>query len=255
MKMSFRLKALAGAIALLAAGAAEAAIVTNDANTGNSDFLFTAFDSNGKSYVLGLNLRLDDVVANPTQTHVFNLPSLSSFFSDAQSTDARWSVVAADRQATGTFKNFRVITSFDPTVANGPTNVTASGTKGAALNFDAFLNLANGTSPTPVVGTPVMTTSPADPAYAGQAIWGGDWGGVGLSDVTFFSNPDQTAVAWLLNSGNALNGIAKPALTQLDKWQLNLSTNTLTYAPVPVPAAVWLFGSALAGMAARRRRG
>ncbi len=48
--------------------------------------------------------------------------------------------------------------------------------------------------------------------------------------------------------------LANAPITMFEDYYLNGATLNVTYAPVPVPGAVWLFGSALAGLIGFRRK-
>jgi hypothetical protein len=63
-------------------------------------------------------------------------------------------------------------------------------------------------------------------------------------------NPDWTLV------NQVLAGSLPPGadIAQFEDYRFNSATLNVTYAPVPVPAAVWLFGSALAGLIGFRRK-
>jgi hypothetical protein len=231
---------------------ANAAIVTAAPSTGSSSFLFFAYDGAGKSYLQGLNLTLDGMLAAPTTMQSFSLAGLSAQFASSI-TDPVWGVVAADTVSPGTFRGYRIITSADTafTAASFPT--TNSGTKNSALALANFLNTAD--DGTAVAGVTIQTSSTSDQQYAGQSSWSFNWGNNGPANTSALTNGAQLA-AWLLDTGTSTSGVAKPAKTQLSNWQLDLGSNQLVYAPsaVPVPAAIWMLGSALVALTGIRRR-
>lgn len=242
-------------IALTTLGAsyqANAAIVTAAPSTGSSSFLFFAYDSAGQSYLKGLTLTLDGMLAAPTTTQSFSLAGLSAQFASSI-TDPVWGVVAADTVSPGTFKGYRVITSADTSLTATSFPTTNSGTKNSALALGNFLNTAD--DGTAVAGVTIQTSSTSDQQYAGQSSWSFNWGNNGPTNTSALTNGAQLA-AWLLDTGAATSGVAKPAKTQLSNWQLDLGSNQLVYAPsaVPVPAAVWMLGSALVALTGIRRR-
>lgn len=84
------------------------------------------------------------------------------------------------------------------------------------------------------------------------------WDGNGLINLNTFLSPEQRAAGWSLFSANGINNngvilasVMIPGVTGSAPWTVQLT-------PVPVSAAVWLFGSGLvglAGLARRRMRG
>ncbi|MFO1436093.1 MAG: VPLPA-CTERM sorting domain-containing protein [Gammaproteobacteria bacterium] len=242
-----KLKALAAAVALLAAGNANALVINNLASTGNSQFLFTAYDDTAaKSYVVGLNFDMDTLLANPTGTQTFSLAGLSSFFSGI--TTANWSVTAGDQTGTGNFLGRRILTSANTAATSFTT--TNSGVKNSAIAFDAYVN----TTTACTAFTPCTQATSSDPAYAGQGAWSFNWGNNGPSNIGTLANGSELA-AWLLSTSSQSLAGAATASKLAGTWKLNLTANTLTYsAAVPVPAAVWLMGSALTGLVSVGRR-
>jgi hypothetical protein len=245
-----RLSLLALALTTLGASyQANAAIVAAAPSTGSSSFLFFAYDSAGKSFLKGLTLTLDGMLAAPTTTQSFSLAGLSAQFASS-TTDPVWGVVASDSVSPGGFKGYRIITW---TASTFPT--TNSGTKNSALALGNFLNTAD--DGTAVAGVTIQTSLTSDQQWAGQSSWASNWGNNGPANTSALTNGAQLA-AWLLDTGTVgtPTGIQKPAKTQLSNWQLDLGSNQLVYAPsaVPVPAAIWMLGSALVALTGIRRR-
>jgi hypothetical protein len=91
-------------------------------------------------------------------------------------------------------------------------------------------------------------------------VWGGNPGGVGVGSTTEYgTGPAQSGFApgtsqtlYAITGNNGTGQVQSYVLGQID-----LSTNgtlSLTQTPVPLPAAVWLFGSGLLGLAGIGRR-
>ena len=248
MKLKSKLKPLAVAITLaFVQQGAHAAPVAFDATTGNSSFLFFAFDATPgveKSFIQGLNTRLDNIVAAPNAQQTFNLAGLSNLF--AGSLNAVWGVVAADAVGSG-FSNFRVVTSAN--TANGAPLPNATALRSATTAFQNFVFAAGN-------GNPIATTVTSDPAYAGQPLWSANWGGQLPNAVNSLTNGSVLS-AWLIDAGTINNANRTPVTIALNKWQLNLNGANgaqLVYAPVPVPAALWLLGSSMMGLISVARR-
>ncbi len=231
---------------------ANAAIVTAAPSTGSSSFLFFAYDGAGQSYLQGLTLTLDGMLAAPTTRQSFSLAGLSAQFASSI-TDPVWGVIAADTVSPGTFKGYRIITSANTTWTAASFSTTNSGTKNSALALANFLNTAD--DGTAVAGVTLKTSLTTDQQYAGQSAWSFNWGNNGPANTSTLTDGAQLA-AWLLDTATATSGVAKPVKTQLSNWQLDLSSNQLVYAPaaVPVPAAIWMLGSALVALTGIRRR-
>lgn len=105
------------------------------------------------------------------------------------------------------------------------------------------------------------TTVPFNPPEnAGNNAWYGasdlSWN-VGPGDywASFEVRGNQTNAAWMI--GDAANPIPSYAFTSNGVWNpypLNVGVKIDGLAPVPVPAAFWLFGSALGGIGICSRR-
>jgi hypothetical protein len=102
--------------------------------------------------------------------------------------------------------------------------------------------------------------------YAGSGLWGEGIGGVvfqvsGSEDDGFAAANEIMRAFKATWTPSVNNGVGNSVAIESDRyWQLDLANNKLVYATnpaeVPVPAAAWLFGSALLGLAGavRRRR-
>lgn len=258
-----KLKALAAAVALVAAGNANAAL-TFPTTTGNGSLMFTSFDEvAGRSYFTELTanagsttagvVRMDDILSNLGGTWTFTLNGLNTFYQGSTGTNVLAGIGAGDTIGTGAFANRRLLTSVSEG-GSAPTFTNAQ-TRDAGTNLDTFA--ANCTT------FPCTATSPSDTTYAGVGSWSASWGFPGLSsNSTDFDGP----ITWdfyLAITGTS-GALAAPYNQVVNgatvfKATLNLASNTLTLTgadanPVPVPAAVWLLGSALLGMAGVGRR-
>ncbi len=268
MSIAMRMKPLV--IALMTLGtvpAATAAVVDFLPSTGNSSLFFFAYDTAGQSYLKGLSIRMNDLVANPSLSQSFNLAGLFTQFSTS-TTDPVWGVAAADILSSGSFKEFRILTTSATSFTSASFPTSNSGTKNAAgasssSGAAGYLNSADDGARVP--GVAIQTTLTSDPAYAGQSGWGSTFGSnLGTSSTVAMvtaaaGSTDNLAAMWLLDTGLSTSGIAKPTKTLLGQFKLTVTaaSSTLTLnnpTPIPVPAAVWMLGSALVALTGVARR-
>jgi len=265
MKFSLKLKSIAAAIGLLAvAQSSNAALFTNDANTGNSDFMFFAiadiFDGanfGSAGYAITLNKRLDDII-NVTPNQVFNLTGLNGFINTLNTsyttTNLEFGVLAADNvkiPGANGFKGFRIATSFDTAKTEADIDTLSGAVKSSA---NALNNYANQTQ---FSSGPVISFDKNDDTNINK-VFGGSWQSYGpYSAIALVEG--ATVSEWLLSTPTTGSPGAPSATTKVKygDFQVSLANQTLTYAPaapVPVPAALWLLGSALVGVTGIRRR-
>jgi hypothetical protein len=251
--MSIKIKGLTVAVLMALGTSANAAI--ENATTGNGELWLAAWsDTAKKAYSFDTGLHLDDfAVGNAGNlNHSFNFASDSSWqqFSSAISAgDVRWMVAAGDSTGTTPGSNRWVATS--STVPTGQVSSNLIQFKGS----DNYLNAVNffGNHLAQANGSAVTTDQD-----------GFAWPGTSLLN-TFGAKSTGWAADIALGDSSAFYFLANGA-TQLTKvngtpyagtWSL-ASNGTLNYSAsaVPVPAAVWLLGSALVGMVgvARRQR-
>jgi hypothetical protein len=250
--MKFNLKAVSVAVAMMVAGTANAAIDTFE--TGDSELFFSVRDNSTtspQSYVADLNVNLSAWDGNSDFT-----------FSDA---------LLADFLSTGSGDYSYAIQAGD--------NIIASMAAGELNYLTTASDLAEtaiaGMTGSELFNLQAMNTYILD-ANQALMISGGDSAVVDGSSAAFFTtqmdkwdtNTPFVATASLgealsfyhvtdsenfYANNNALVNVTKYAGT----WNLDAS-GTLTYsvggAPVPVPAAIWLLGSAMVGLVGVARR-
>lgn len=254
---------LALAMSLAAASGAHAAWnpgVTDDSITGNGELILSVWDSvNKNSYSQDLGITYNQLVSG-VGFGTINLDSTAlSVFSSANLSTLQFSVMAtSNTQYTPSFDyaltKMGLIASLAPgqskfSIPDADNYNYISGTFGAFTEYGSALGFT-----TDAATNPVKSVSA---------------GGLGYSEVfelylennlarDLSGSNGQTSSLWLQSFADD-DGVAQ-LQRQLGTVTLNISSasaGTLTIAPaVPVPAAVWLLGSALAGLGsiARKRR-
>lgn len=247
MSISFTTRALAAAIAL-AAGSAQATTLQTTAS-GNSSMLLAVWDNvRDVSYVRDLGINYLDFL--PPEASVRPGPSLRVFattalfastFAGSQAANINWGVAGGERVGVANLAITRRIGE-TPT----PTNTSALASIGG--NIDNVVNDANlNVTPAGFVSFATDAATMATPRAVndgdllGAAVFAGVWFG-GIGEYLAFHN----------YRGSTL-GNFQAGTTQTYNALFHLAADgTLSY--VPVPAAVWLLGSALVGMAGVARR-
>lgn len=265
MKVSVK-QLIAGSALALSAVAALASPVTppssytyNDVGggTNNGGLFVAAWDAvRGVSIVEYLGVNMDSFLPTTAEASGYSLEfgtlgSYSAVFGASQQSNIRYAVFAVDSAGVGN-GNKRVMS----TTSNTAFNITNTGTSGTASNIDTFISGALTGAGANNGANPAVAQSPSESDYAGNIQWSS-------LTATPFSATVGTALNFFLASssasGNPPNGAASvnfyDNLGGFSKWLLS-STGVLTYAaaPVPLPAAVWLLFSGLAGLGVVARR-
>jgi hypothetical protein len=217
--------------------------------------------------------------ALPGYSATFAADSTLSSYLAAHSTDTfQWEVVADSTVSTNTVATSFLLTTASKPISSTFTDSSGGGMSGAGGTVDTnALNLqgdignwnANGAFTTKNSVNPPR--SAALTAFSNLGVFPG--GSTDKGALTWYGNGNTTpAVTFVPTSGSSVSNfyLASDAVTNSANPQalaaiFNLGTvtfssnGTLTFAggsPVPLPAAVWLFGSGLLGLAgvARRRR-
>lgn len=260
MKLKAFLGTAIAAAALSVPYSASAAIATNSDAPPLAEVFLTVWDvSNGRTYIqdLGINATTTNWNTGPSSPISVD-GSYSSFFSSSSAANLRYGVYAAlnnEGGANGSApQNYIFFTA--PVGTNTSSWLTADpfGDLGQNLaNFDALTNAHNN-------GSTTYTANIATNALSGA-------GSVGGAPDNLFSGSLVDSVARIANGavGTALSWfqIGLDANTTGDlnvrntfqTWTFNGST--LSYggaAPIPLPAGIWLLGSALLGLVGVSRR-
>lgn len=260
MKLNLKSVAVAVALAGAAAGAHASAISTKP-STGNSSLVLTVFDATaGKSYFAEIG---GAGTLNSINTGTFSMSGLSGLFTGDPS-NIFWSVVAGDTTldagASFVFGQRLLATSLTAPSLGG-VNGQMPGL--GATNLETFDSQACGAI---AAGSPCIANTATDATYAGVPQWNADFGGNSVLSGNFLSAATSMAL-WLMTPDSSLDEfsafLGAPVATQTAYTAaINLANGTITISSdggtpeVPLPAAVWLFGSALGamGIIGRRRK-
>ncbi len=273
-KLGLKQKMLVAAVAMAATGAAHAIDQTNNAPYG-SELVFSIWDptvGQEASFTLGLNVDLNTFSSSVATAPGYSV-NFGNIFSDAgfqqflgaaslnganDLNSLRWNIGAAN-----TILSFNEVMGFTHGPAgplNDVTNAEVIQASGGAANF--FSNFGSGNSGG-IDGT--------GPKYAGNPVnWGETMVG-GIFQGTAGSVGDSLGFYVFTNNQESSGTFDEQALADGGAYQnqygfgaFTLSANgQLTYSiadaptnppPVPVPAAVWLLGSAMVGLVGVARR-
>ncbi len=254
--MKTSMKIIAASVALAMSGVANAAILQSSQYIGSGELFLTAWDQVGQqSYSLDLGVLQRDFLANTNQTLSYDLSADANFAPFMNNSNTIYAVSGGDDSFQVAETYGFVITSssgIDSVQAGALTQSMVGGVVGSidvmALNsntdagdqLDPSLNLSS-------------YSVPGDNGYFGVGQWSVNAGGTPFVTTTAI---DSSSPFYF---GGIASDYATGVVTEMPNvWTLT-STGQLTYAPVsavPVPAAVWLFGSGLLGLVsvARRRK-
>ncbi len=257
-----KLKALATAVALtLSAGAANAAIVTGTATDG--ELFLSVWDPSAEtSYHLDLGITLSQFNADDAAPRSFDLASDANYSAFLGQTDLRYSITGqnnipftsiADLQTFGFMTTASDLTAFDAAM------VDQGSISAAYVNINtqaALLNAAEGV-PYATNGSNAGINNSAAVSVGQQGYFNvGTWGNtMGNRGFTMTADVDSSIAFYQVTLSDV--DFASAVVTGMADWNLS-SDGSLTYnagvSEVPVPAAVWLFGSGLVGLVGIARR-
>ncbi|MDP3529393.1 VPLPA-CTERM sorting domain-containing protein [Methylicorpusculum sp.] len=271
MKKLYQLAALASLT--LVAGQASATLVNGNTTGNPSSVVLSVVDRDqssanfGYTFVVDTGFKYSDFVnGNVTSLQNWDLAALSNFAGFKESSSLQYSVVGAySIKASGANRNLNKAASNFADPAN-----TQWGVLTLSQSVDDFI--LDKPSLQQAAGQQGVSTG-AIPAYINQIIFKDVVSSASIAPVdgqSFFDqfftigslarsanqvfSIDETAPFWWLSDPNIGTSSTLPRVAeQLGSFTLT-SEYQLAYAPVPVPAAVWLFGTALAGLLGLGRR-
>jgi hypothetical protein len=263
MKINTSLKAIAAAVTLAVAGTANAAIDgTADGynNVGGTELVLTIFNASlNKSESFDLFSGSDTLGwgdFSSTGSYSFNAGA-STLLSEAGTT---WNIMAVDSDTNGT--------GADPSAYGTRVMTTVNNAGGAIDNTLLAQSASYGQTYVDALNNQAghAATDGSDSSTGGSSYWGlqmntqfmpgfgGTTAAVGGEMAFILAQETYTGVD-VTPFGNSPTGASTSVNPYAGKWSLS-STGALTYSAVPVPAAVWLLGSALIGLVGvSRRRG
>ena len=285
MQMTMKLNVLAAAVGLALSIGAQAAPLNSDefnlgANTGGGtgagSLVLAMLDGTG-SRSLVFNTGLSAASFNAKSTTSFNvsiqdadLTKLNTFIGAVTDlTRFRWNIATIDNRlgdlAGANGGPFWDSYGFQSTaavgtvisIANGPDSADP-GITGAMTNINLYFSAQNTKTGQPLATSNVAVTAPDTGPSAFAGNWGNNLGG--STQINNLGKLGDSLSYFFFHGIGADAGLFQVASSKYaGKWSLNFNANTtsLSYtvpSAIPVPPAVLLMGSAIAGLIATRRR-
>lgn len=256
-----------GAMALAATGVqariASPALSGFESDPLGSELFLNVYNSAGQiSYALDLGIRT--VNFDPTQSYNFNISS-DAFSSFMAGTSAGQTVVFS---VVGANTYFADIPDLDNmglflTSKSEPMPLDFNGFANSSSKIAQYIDQLNARSGQ-LTGTNQQVGNKANNldsfSTPGQAAyypvdWGSNLGDSFSGNVSVIAG-ESADFWWLGLPWDDEQGDMIPTAKLLGSWSFNIAGNTATlqFAPVPIPAAVWLFGTGLMGLLAAKRR-
>ncbi len=254
--MKTSMKILAASVALAMSGIANAAILQSDGTVGSGELFLTAWDEVGQqSYSLDLGILQRDFMANTSQTLSYDLSADTNFANFMNNSGVVYAIAGGDDsfQVAETYGFVITSSSGIDSVRQGAQTTSMIAGVVASIDNMALNSNADAGDMTNFAANLSSYSIPGDTGYFGVGTWSVNAGGKPFVTI---GNIDSSIPFYF--AGIAAD-YATGVVTELPNvWTLT-SAGQLTYAApsaVPVPAAVWLFGSGLLGLVsvARRRK-
>ena len=282
MQMTHTLKALATAVTMTFALGAQAAPINTDqignlgAGTGVGHLVLAMYDAgNARSAVFNTQITANGFNAQAASSFNVNIAaadrnSLNTFLGGVTNlAQFRWNLVAGvpvitdlNGEAGGPFWNSY---GFQSTAAPGTAITTANGPNSADPGISAalsavsvFFSAQNSLTGNPLAGGNVAVTNGTTTTSAFLQSWRNNLDGAGAFNNTGMLG---NSLGYFFYGGLGVDpGLGQVASTKYPgEWKLDYSAaagTSLSYtvSAIPVPGAVWMLGSGIAGLLATRRR-
>ena len=254
--------AIAGASGFGAMGAS-ADVINSDSGNGELT-LFVRNETTGAVYARGLQIQIDSLLtqgdiqsgsynAGAANQRTYLLPqinadaNLTSFL--ASSGSFTWTVMAGDNTGgAAVIGGKRYVTTSPADLTNG-TSVTTGNLSSSYNSYLTMINQLNAFLPD-ASGSSVVSEGQWRQTGATPGSEAGTWYGVGPSNV----NDLGSAANLYLLAGSGGGGAARVYQFADLVLSANGTLSSVTPAPVPLPAAFWLLGTGVAGLAGVSRR-
>ena len=251
-----KLKLITAASCLAAASITNAAIQPGTDNGVGGELIFTVWDvSASTSYTLDLGGSTRTFDSNGSYTHDFsNDTNWQEFAATMGGDDIYWDVVASDRQPTNEQNGNGFMTTAKVGHDDSVTGLQIGGYNGLQSNIEMYVWTLDQLDDNHAENKSYFRTGTDSAGDTG--LWGSFNGNLDWSKAQY--GVDTEMEFWQMTSDvtTVRNRPFPLAVHNKMAGTWTLADGQLTYstAAVPVPAAVWLFGSALAGLVGVSRR-
>lgn len=253
-------KAIALAVAMTAAAGANAAWTPGNVDTTNGELILSVWNyDNSTSFAVDLGIDTWEMLTGSVSPQVIQLDQEAIDFIGGSSSSILWNIAGANNNFVSSGAPLPETYGMYFTSSVFPTTNPAFGTFNTQYTkFEQYYNIQSqfGVATAASAGSEDETLMWSGTQYAGQA-WGTSMGNLNavFGGYSTAAGDLETLAAY---SYQAIDTNLTLAMSEdLNQWTLDLTAGTLTYgavSEVPVPAAAWLFGSALMSLVAVRRR-
>ncbi|HUI62417.1 MAG TPA: VPLPA-CTERM sorting domain-containing protein [Steroidobacteraceae bacterium] len=257
--MQFKFKAVGAAVALvLATGAAHANGLTLPGVSTGSDLVINIWDNDANNAGFTQDLGVNLTSFNPANSFSLTLTNPGAIAAFNQNvTGTLWDITAGKGTGNASTAGTYLISSQTQTTAGDTASQIDGAISGLASQYGFLKTKSGNTFASSTTGS-VVTTS-ADSEWAASTAQGS--GNLSEIDTQFASDGTSTSSVLyfdqLTTDGSTASGSVLSGFWTLTFDALTATTATLTWTPtstVPLPAAVWLLGSGLLGLAGIGRR-
>ncbi|MGR8950262.1 MAG: hypothetical protein ACU84Q_19630 [Gammaproteobacteria bacterium] len=219
--------------------------------TGAGELFFSIYDDDAKnSLTLDLNVGVQSFLADPLAGVSVQSDALRDFILAGSVNEMVWNVAGLNNDGAGPgFSNLFVLTTVTPGAVVQPFT-SDSNLAGALERAGAYLNAVNAQ-----IGAGDSIIANSGDGYWGGGAWANSFDGnlPFTNDVPLIG---PTEALMVIMAGTASGGVEVRSHADLAAgfWRVDADSGTVSFgAPVPVPAAIWLFLSGILGLVVRGR--